>query len=73
MVRLIASVLVAAGLLLGPVQTAVAADPSFGTPTATAEFGEEIVFRQPVTLDEPIARAELLITFADAPRLHTFV
>ena len=45
----------------------MAASPTFGTPTATATFGEEIVFRQPVTVDEPIASAELLITFADAP------
>ena len=65
--RLIAAVVVAAGLLLASVPTALAASPSFGRPTATAKFGESIEFRQPVTVDGPIAKAELLITFADAP------
>lgn len=64
--RLIAAVLVAAGLLLASVPTAVAASPSFGRPTATAGFGESIEFRQPITVDAPIAKAELLITFADS-------
>ena len=64
--RLIAAVLVAAALCLGSVPTAMAASPAFGRPTATAEFAKRIVFRQPVTVDEPIAKAELLITFADA-------
>ena len=50
--RLIAA-LVVAGLLFASVPTAMAASPTFGTPTATATFGEEIVFRQPVTVDEP--------------------
>ena len=67
MVRLIASVLVAVGLLLGTVATAAAAEPSFGSPTATAAFGKEIVFRQPVTVDGPIAKAELLIPGAVVP------
>jgi Peptidase MA superfamily len=67
MVRLIAAVVVAAGLLLSLVPVALAADPSFGTPTASAEFGHSIEFRQPVTLDEEIGSAELLLTFADAP------
>ena len=67
MVRLIAAVLVAGGLLLASVPSAQAADPTFGRGTATSKFGQSIDFRQPVTLDEAIASAELLLTFADAP------
>ena len=64
---MIGAALAAAGLLLAYVPVAIAADPSFGRPTATADFGQSIEFEQPVTLDEEIAAAELLLTFADAP------
>ena len=54
-------------LLVGTTPTAIAASfATFGTPSASGDFGEDIVFRQPVTLDGPIEKAELLITFADA-------
>ncbi|MFL5677794.1 MAG: peptidase MA family metallohydrolase, partial [Chloroflexota bacterium] len=43
-----------------------AADPTFGTPTATSTFGKGIDFSQPITADEPVARAELLLTVANA-------
>ncbi len=62
-----------AGLLLAmllvatnPVAAAAKDFATFGTPTASGSFGEDIEFRQPVTLDGPIGRAELLVTFADA-------
>jgi len=61
--KLIAALLVSAGLLLGVVPVALAASAGFGTPTATATFGKEIVFTQPVTLGEAIGSAEILVTF----------
>jgi hypothetical protein len=54
-----------AGLGIG-VPAARAADPTFGTPTIVSTFGTDIDFRQPVTLDGPVARVELLVTEADA-------
>ena len=40
-----------------------AADPvSFGTPTVTGSFGEDIVFTQPVTFSRAPGRVELLLT-----------
>ena len=48
------------------VSPARAADPTFGTPTIVTTFGTGIDFRQPVTLDGPVARVELLVTEADA-------
>jgi hypothetical protein len=45
---------------------AAASFATFGTPSATGEFGTDIVFRQPVTVDAAIGRAELLLTFADS-------
>jgi hypothetical protein len=44
-----------------------AADPTFGTPTMEATFGEGVEFRQPVTLGERPGRVELLVTYAEAP------
>ncbi len=52
-------------LIVG-VPAASAADPTFGTPTIVSTFGTGIDFRQPVTLDGPAARVELLVTEADA-------
>jgi hypothetical protein len=64
--RAIALVL-AAGLLLGLAPVALAASPAtFGTQTADSTFATGIVFSQPVTVTEPIARAEILLTIADA-------
>ncbi len=48
------------------VSPARAADPTFGTPTIVTTFGTGIDFRQPVTLDGPVARVELLVTEANA-------
>jgi hypothetical protein len=57
----------AAGLTLGVVPVVVAASPAtFGTPTADSTFGKGIVFSQPITIDRPIVRVEILLTFADA-------
>jgi hypothetical protein len=68
LMRRAVAVVMAAGLLLSvfaaPVAAAGFAD--FGTPSATGSFGEDIVFRQPVTVDRAIDRVELLVTFADA-------
>ena len=56
----------ALAVLLGlAVIPARAADPMFGTPTVEGTFGEGIELTQPVTLDEPPARVEVLLTFAD--------
>ncbi len=65
--RRFGSLLLATGLLLVAAPAVMAADPvTFGTPTATSEFGKEIVFRQPTVVNEPIATAELLLTFPGA-------
>ena len=61
----IAVLAMASAALLAPVASA-ASFASFGTPTASGSFGQDIVFRQPVTVDRPIGKAELLVTFADA-------
>lgn len=54
-------------LALPLVPVAVAADwAQFGKPTATSSFTTGVDFRQPVTIDRPVARAELLLTIADA-------
>ncbi len=56
-----------AGLLLGLVPVAAAAEPAtFGTPTAKSTFNTGIVFSQPITISQPIGRAEMLLTIADA-------
>lgn len=65
--RRIAPLVLAAGLSLLAAPAVFAADPvTFGTPTATSEFGKEIVFKQPSVIDEPIESAELLLTFPGA-------
>lgn len=66
MVRLIAALLVSAGVLLGSVPVALAASTTFGTPTAKASFGKDVVFTQPVRLDEAVSSAEILVTFPGA-------
>ena len=73
MVRLIAArrwprparLVLAAGLSLLAAPAARRRSVTFGTPTATSEFGKEIVFNQPSVIDEPIASAE---TAAHVPR-----
>ena len=65
-VRRLFPVLASLVLLGSLVPSVAAADPTFGTPTATSTFGKGIDFSQPVTTDEPIVRSELLLTFADA-------
>jgi peptidase MA superfamily protein len=61
--------IVAVGLLLSSVitttlasQPVVAADPAFGTPTATAKYGDGVTFSQPFTPFAGILRVEILIT-----------
>ena len=67
--RRVMAAIVAAGLSVGvlaaPATAAEFAD--FGTPSATGSFGQDIVFRQPVTVDGPIDHVELLVTFANGP------
>src|SRR4029077_13977897 len=59
-------VLASLALLATLVASVAAAGPTFGTPTATSKFGTGIDFSQPVTVDEPIVRADLLLTIANA-------
>ena len=57
--------LLALGLLLGLVPTVAGASSwTFGTPTADSTFEKGIVFSQPITIDKPIGRVEILLTFA---------
>ncbi len=51
-------------LLVSP-PPALAAEPSFGTPTAEASFGRSVEVRQPVSGLGPLRRAEVLLWFAD--------
>jgi hypothetical protein len=68
LIRPATAVVLAVGLLVGVLAAPVAAAgfADFGTPSATGSFGEDIVFRQPVTVDRSIDHVELLVTFADA-------
>jgi hypothetical protein len=58
-----AAVLVAAFAVVAaawaPAQAVAATE--FGTPTARSTFGREIVFRQPLTIDDGVRRVEILI------------
>ena len=66
--------LLALGLLLGLVPTVAGASSwTFGTPTADSTFDKGIVFSQPITIDKPIGRAEILLTVADAIGPTVFV
>ena len=58
--------LVAIVAILGAAPATLAADPTFGRPTAEASFGEGIVFRQPV--DSPVAldRVEILLEYPES-------
>lgn len=60
------AVLVAIVAILGAAPATLAADPTFGRPTAEASFGEGIVFRQPV--DSPVAldRVEILLEYPES-------
>jgi hypothetical protein len=63
----VVSAAMAVVLLLGLVPVVAAASPvTFGTPTADSKFGSGIVFSQPITIDRPIGRVEILLTVADA-------
>ena len=58
---------VLASLALGLAPVASAATwATFGTPTAKSTYGTGVQFSQPVTIDKPVARVELLLTVADA-------
>lgn len=64
--RLLALV-AAGGLLFSLAPVAAAASPvTFGTPTADSTFGKGVAFTQPVSVDKPMGRVELLLTIADA-------
>ena len=55
------------GLALSLVPAIVAADwAQFGKPTAESTFVGGVDFRQPVTIDRPLARVELLLSIGDA-------
>ena len=63
----------ALGLVIGlAAPAALAADVSFGTPSATATFGTGVTFVQPVNVSGTVRQAELLITFPTAlgPLVH---
>jgi hypothetical protein len=58
------SLLVVVAMLLGgSPAVARASDAVFGSPTATATYGESIEFRIPVTLESAARRVELQLTF----------
>ncbi len=63
--RVRASAAAVAVLLLAVAWTrpAAAAEPTFGTPTAEATFGEGITFRQPVASPVDLARVEILLEY----------
>ena len=62
------------GLLLGLVPTVAGASSwTFGTPTADSTFDKGIVFSQPITIDKPIGRVEILLTVADTVGPTVFV
>jgi hypothetical protein len=65
-VRRLVALGVGAAFVMSLAPAVAAADPVFGTPTATSTFDKGIHFTQPITVDEPIARAELLLTVANA-------
>ena len=60
--------ILAAGLLVASLATPVAAADGFAdfaTPLTVGNFGNDINFTQPASVDRPLARVELLVTFAD--------
>ena len=71
--RMLLAIGAAVGLVVGiGAPAALAADVSFGTPSATATFGTGVTFVQPVNISGTVARADLLITFPTAlgPLVH---
>jgi len=71
--RMLLAIGAALGLVVGlAAPAALAADVSFGTPSATATFGTGVTFVQPVNVSGTVARAELLIIFPTAlgPLVH---
>ena len=64
--RRLVSVAAAVVLMVSLVPVVAAADPVFGTPTATSKFGSGIDFSQPITISEPVDRVEILLTYANA-------
>jgi hypothetical protein len=65
--RQLLALVAAAGLLVGVVPVTMAADwATFGSPTVESSFETGVRFSQPVTVSQAAARAELLLTTADA-------
>lgn len=65
--RLLAAVVLAASLVApAPGAVALAADVSFGTPSATASYDQSITFTVPITIGVPLKRVELRLGFPDA-------
>ena len=65
--RRLLPILVVAGLLLGLVPAVAAAEPArSGRRPRLPSSAQGVDFSQPITVDEPIGRVELLLTFADA-------
>jgi hypothetical protein len=66
-IRRLLAVVVSCFLLLTLVPVAAGASSwTFGTASADSTFGRGIVFSQPLEIDRPIGRVELLLTYADA-------
>ncbi len=65
----LAGSLALAAILVGfaPPLTALGAEPTFGTPRATASFGRSVDFEQPIADLGPLKRAEILIWLAEEP------
>jgi hypothetical protein len=77
LIRPLARTWLAAALLAGftwlmaAIPTAAAEPATFGSPSATATYGKEIAFSQPVTLDARPKRVEVLVEFPGAPGPQT--
>jgi hypothetical protein len=65
-ISLLAGALLAVALAIPAAAADVPDLADFGTPSATGTFGQDIEFRQPVTVARPLDRVELLVTYADA-------
>ena len=64
--RRVLAVAAALALVASIVPGVAAASPTFGTPSVASKFGDGIDFSQPFVAGGPLARTELLLTFADA-------
>jgi peptidase MA superfamily protein len=64
--RRLVAIVATAALALGQAPVVGAATwADFGTPNATSSFGTGMQFEQPVTVDRPLARVELLLKVSD--------